>query len=1634
MALDLTGIVNHEDFFFEHYLASLFENDLVERRKAWETEGEKSPARRVREHLGKWNQLLRKRELSKGRSSDEVEEPLRPSMEALFADLGFGVHEDIALRRVETRTCAGLQLLANLTRPDHLPGAWVLWVNEPGSKEPDPIPLTWPISGLDWEGPLTELPSEWRKGTASVEEFVRKEIFASNLAPRWVVVCSATRICLLERAKWNEARWVEFDLETISDRKNEGTCAVMASLLHAQSLVPQDGSCLLDTLDESSHKHALGVSEDLKYALRECIEDLGNEAIWYLRENNQGIFNRGLAPLLSREMVRTMYRLLFLFYLEARPELGYFPPRQKARGRDAYWSGYSVETLRDLELVKLTTDESRNGTFIHESLKRLMLLVQEGFALREQTGMHLGDEIPAQVGGFTLDALGSHLFDPLYDPEPDEDGKRAVILKALAGVKFRNFVMQKVIFRMSLGRMGGRKGRRVRISYAQLGISQLGAVYEGLLSFRGFLAEEDLYEVQPKPKKEKKSDTGDDEDSEEDDIEEDVDPEPVQASKEPDSLSAAYFVNAKQLEQCTKEETVWVGEGANARPKKYPKGSFIYRMAGRDRQKSASFYTPTELSRTLVKYALKERLQGLRADDILKLTVCEPAMGSAAFLNEAVDQMADAYLERKQTESGKLLPVDEYGLEKQRVKMFLADNNVFGVDLNPTAVELAEVSLWLGTLHAKANVPWFRLQLNVGNSLIGARRETFGQSYRTKEPGIPKRLGWQETLPEEAIWHWLLPDPGHGKFDSTTLRTIVPNELEHVKKWRTDWLKDIAPSERAQLMRLSAKAEELWQTHARQMDALRRRTSDSYTLWPNMVIGDGNSATRTKDQILDGELYSRHLHAASAYRRLKLCMDYWCALWFWPLEKANLLPSRTEWILELSAILQGTVDEAVAGQDLNLFPLTAAEDLKDSLKKHGIVDVEKLAEDSERFALVQNMAERHRFMHWELEYADIFCLKGGFDLVIGNPPWLKVEWDESGVMGDANPLFVLRKLSAPEMGRLRMETLAQVAGLRAEYLQEYESTMGTQNFLNAFQNYHELKGSQTNLYKCFLPLSWRLASPKGVQAFVHPEGVYDDPAGGALRRQLYPRLRNHFQFQNALILFPIAHRAKFSLNVYGDIRGEISFSHIASIFHPSTISLCYSHAGDGVVPAMKNEDGHWDFRGHRSRVIHVGVKELALFATLYDENGTLPDAARLPALHSSVLVDVLRRFSETRHHLAELVGRFQPVEMWHETNAQIDGTIRRSTQFPSAATEWILSGPHFQVGNPFCKTPRKVCTEKGHFDVLDHATLPEDYLPRTNYVPTVEPAEYLRRIKAVPWKVNDRTVPVTDFYRLAYRGMLPPNNEHTLYGCIVPKGVGHINGVQTTAFQDSKHLIVAAAFGFSIIADFYIKTTGRTNLHYIWESFPLLDFDPRLAARVLSLTSLTSHYRELWEASWDPTFTRQSWASTDPALPQCHFANLTPNWTRSVALRTDLSRRQALVELDVLAAQALGLTLDELCLLYRIQFPVLQQNEADTWYDTRGRIVFTASKGLPGVGLPRKVAKPKVVRTQRADGLTEIDGTKLGWEDIRELPAGHVVTRRVTDNTLPTGPVERVLEYHAPFTRRLREDSYREAWDLLKAG
>ena len=711
---------------------------------------------------------------------------------------------------------------------------WVVECFNPDDEPADPLALA--IADR-WDCQISD-PSAGRVGE-NWEDVISGQVFSQQSPPRWVLAVSRDHLLLIDRQKWAASRLLRFELDALLGDNNPDGVLAAATLLHREHTCPRDGGTpLLDKLDENSHRHAHEVSGDLKYALRKSIELLGNEAIQWLKRQKEGVYQgRTDAEQLTLECLRYMYRLLFLFYIESRPDLGYAP-----MGSDVYRLGYSLESLRDMDTAELGSEADKESTYISDSLDRLFQMVWEGYPQREDasTQLPLPDDNKPSHNSFRLTPLKAHLFDPAQMP-------------LLRRVRFPNVVLREMIGLMSLSKAGKGK-RRGRVSYGQLGINQLGAVYEALLSFRGFFAEEDLYQVHPLPRQGRPASTSNDEAEETDGDE----GRPVRASSQMhDELEVGYFVNGEQLKACRAEEIVV--DPDTGLPKRCRKGSFIYRLAGRDREKSASYYTPESLTQCLVKYALKELLPGKSADWILRLKVCEPAMGSAAFLNEVVNQLAQIYLERKQQETGKSIPHDQFATELQKVKMRLADQNVFGVDLNPVAVELAEVSLWLNSIftpeQGRAFIPWFSQQLMCGNSLIGARRQLHrlrqlptGTGRKAKPAKLwhqqaPEELAWGGELPEDGIFHFLLPDPGMATYTDRVIKQLEPEAVQRCKAWNKAFVGNpFTDSQMAQCKRLSRLADDLMKDWARELARLRQRTTDPLPVWPESATATAAAA------------------------------------------------------------------------------------------------------------------------------------------------------------------------------------------------------------------------------------------------------------------------------------------------------------------------------------------------------------------------------------------------------------------------------------------------------------------------------------------------------------------------------------------------------------------------------------------------------------------------------------------------------------------------------------------------------------------------------------------------------------------------------------------------------------------------
>jgi hypothetical protein len=1433
--------------------------------------------------------------------------------------------------------------------------------------------------------------------------------------PSYILLCAGNVYYLLEMEKWERGSYLTFDLEELF---SEGTIkreyyALFYFLLAKETLAPNSEIVLMEQLDEDSHKSAYEVTQDLKEGVIHAVEALANEAVYFLKnqaardkiqeeeiENEELSIENGPsinADVLKNECLNYVYRLLFLFYAESRNDLDILPADDPV-----YQHGYSLEMLRDLEQVPLNTASSQNGHFFHESLNRLFHLLSTGYREKADQGRNRSFKV-------------RHLDSPLFD-----DSK----LEILPHVKIRNIIWQDVICQLSLSRK--QKGKsRGRISYSNLGINQLGSVYESLLAFRGFFAETDTIEVHRKRKDK-------------------------ETSEKIARTDGSYLVPRQRIDDFDPDE---IYREKDDKMKIIPQGTFIYRLSGRDRQKSASYYTPEVLTECTVKYTLKPILERLdkgemKALDLLELKILEPAMGAAAFHNEVIDQLAEAYLSYRQQELKQKVAPDKYREERQKVKAYIALNNVYGVDLNPTAVELGKLSLWLNVIHQDMQTPFFGYRLGVGNAVVGAWLKVYKSKdilFDSKNKRAKKE--WWDKAPEHIkigkrkeneIYHFLLPDknmvPSAG---IKLLKEAHSGESKCVSEWKKEFCKPIEESEFRKLKHLSVGIDRLLEEHYHFQASINAETKIRDTFFG--AYDEGEQVVLTAKSYREKEkLANKRTESNAPYYKLKMVMDYWCSLWFWDVREARQLPTRGEWLDDIEAILNMDLETLEAKQSegtylippkpvqSNLFSIPEPEQL--SLRTYNKNKGETLKElskkmDKERVSLftnnrsqiVQKLSEQYRFFHYQLEFIEVFMERGGFDVAVGNPPWLKLQFEEKGLMSEVFPELEIRKVSAPIVRKLQSAFL-EIEDQKEAYFEEYIGTEAASVFMNAHQNYPLLAGQQTNLYKCVLENGLHWISHHGFLGLIHPEGVYDDPNGQPLRKEIYPRLKYHFQFKNELVLFAeVHHETIYGAQIYSGKKSKPDFKSINNLFHPSTIDGCFLHDGNGVAGGYKvkeenSEKMTWNIRPHKSRIVNITDLELKILARTFEGSDDW-DSTKLVSIHAKEIVSVLEKLGKFSKKAENFETRI--TVCWDETNDLNDGNIQRNTRFPDFENfEMIYSGPHFFGSNPLYKTPREVCTLNSHYEIIDLVNTSEDFVPRTNYIPQNVTAGYINSIKGFEvGRLSDGSIEYDnwlEYYKIGFRKMLSQAGERTLTGAILPPKSAHIHGVISVTFKEEVDLVEFTGLTSSIPLDFFIKTVGAANLaDSRIKAFPLgiIDkFKPALFIRTLLLNCLNKYYSPLWERNWQDEFANDTWAKKDDRLKS--FSTLGQEWTWDTPLRNWFERRQALVEIDVITAMALGLTLEELILIYNVQFPVLQQNEDDTWYDQKGNIVFTCSKGLTGIGLDR-----------------------ANWNEIKEMKAGETYTHTITKSELYYG---KEVIYYAPFDKCDRVEDYKEAWGVFE--
>jgi hypothetical protein len=1466
-------------------------------------------------------------------------------------------------------------------------------------------------------------------------------LFDTDEPPRYVLLLHGGVVILADRLAWAEGRYLAVSLDTAIDRADQAELETIAALFSADVLQPpaEGGSEQLAHWVEESRQHAVGVSGELREGLRESVQIIANEVLDRIRSHGLepgDIAESGdLAKELSREALRYLYRILFLLYAEARPELGILP----ADDQD-YVAGYSMQRLGELVARRLIGEEARTGFHLFESLDLLFRMVNNGHRARGNAST----EGLSEGEGIRFESLKADLFEPskthlighIPDPRYDDEAP-------LLDTRLRDEALYKVLRRLMLAKGSGRKGKNQRggfISYAQLGINQLGAVYEGLMSYTGFIAAEELYEV----------------------------------AKKGDPSDGSWMIPASKVSGYTDDVFV-MEKDENGFPTgervRYQPGSFVYRLAGRDRQTSASYYTPQSLTSVTVQLTLEQRIKEegrpVSAAEVLRWRVCEPALGSGAFLNEAIDQIAGLYLRLREEETGDRLEPDERTLALQKVKAYIALHNCYGVDLNETAVELAEVSVWLNVMHRGLQAPWFGLHLVRGNSLIGAGRRLYppeklakGQWLRSAPEDEPFSAG---PIQSGHVHHFLLPAEGWGAVaGEKEAKELSPGDTKLLADWRKGIRSAPSPkrslghklSQVQRLQGLASRAEYLWSLVIERLRISEREISRAIDVW-GAADFQVPQETKPRDEILQ-DLTS----PGTPFWRLKTVMDTWCALWFWPVNKAGLIdgsddiyttdpppalimldpgsvdpspvfpmtyvkaslfddepeqltlaaavsrkssPPKSKIVRRTQVPLKGFEDwlefaESVLGrQDIPADSLarhfTTLSDLsgyEDQLAIYmGMDPFYRLSERFPWLDTVIDIAAQQGFFHWELQFAQVFA-DGGFDLQAGNPPWVRPRREEAPILAEFDPWFELTAGVSAE------ETKKRKAWLLAEdhvcwfYLDWLTANAGLGAYLTNTATYPLLAGTQPDFYRGFMCQTLAHAGPHGVVGLLHPDTHMEGVREGKLRAAAYHRLRLHASFVNGgnwAFPLPLGNSLEFGMHIYGPM-GKVHFLQASLLYGAAVFAESLKHDGSGDLPRVKYER-HWDLRPHRARIIQVDEGQLALWRELLNRGVEPLDETPLVHAVTTAELNAMRKLASYGSRVGD---RARITRGYDEAGGRRRGFIAEDVSEPGDWSEVVLQGPHFFVATPFAKQPPDMGRQGKICDLTKLGTFA---VPTTKYRRACDFDRY--RAEQDQWLDRSLSEPVlrpyTDFHRLVWRRQIADNSERSLIAALMPPGPAHVNLVHSLALATRMETAAAAGFWASLPLDYLLRVTGRNDLYPADARMmpspnldhPLVD---GLLLRTLRLNCLTHAYTDLWRELYVPAWQAEDWAYDWPGLNA--LGDIGHDWSWDTPLRSEMERRAALVEVDALVAVWLGFDIDEFLAAYESRFSVLADHEEGMHFDNDGR----------------KLASDY---NQWGHGQTKEHWKQ--FEKYLEDPAA---------NPVPDG-------YRAPFYKVDREAEYREA-------
>jgi hypothetical protein len=575
------------------------------------------------------------------------------------------------------------------------------------------------------------------------------------------LLCNGTALRLISAPRGESSGWLQFDVAAMTQTAGRPICTAMRLLLRQQRLLTLPTEKRLAALLDDSRKFQNEVSEKLAeqvlHALYELLRGFqaahdhsGGELLRDpLREDPDEVY---------RALLSVVLRLVFVLYAEEREML----PTQDETFNRFYSLAGLFARLRDHAAHFPDTMDQRYGAWAQ--LLVLFRMVHDG----------------AQAGGVTLPARHGGLFDP--DRYPFLEGRTGGGSRQQHERIEAPHVPDGTVFR-ALEKLLVLDGER--LSYRALDVEQIGSVYQTMMGFRLEAATGRSLALRAKKKAGAPTTV---------DLDDLLAQEPSKRGKQVKDtadrdLPAKVGAAVKAAETIEELHAALVPViDVNASPDLLPAGAMVLQPSD-ERRRSGSHYTPRALTEPIVRTTLAPVLDGLRGggkppapEQILELKVCDPAMGSAAFLVEACRQLGDALIESWQVHGGRPeIPADED--EVVLARRLVAQRCLYGLDRNPVAVDLAKMSLWLVTLARDHALTFLDHALRHGDALVGlTNRQIRAFHWEDKAPPLaPVKI--DKHLKRVAELRQEIRDAGEDVSDFA-LRDMwdeAQSELRHVR-------------------------------------------------------------------------------------------------------------------------------------------------------------------------------------------------------------------------------------------------------------------------------------------------------------------------------------------------------------------------------------------------------------------------------------------------------------------------------------------------------------------------------------------------------------------------------------------------------------------------------------------------------------------------------------------------------------------------------------------------------------------------------------------------------------------------------------------------------------------------------------